>query len=143
MIEWIKSHEAAVWWIACGSLLMFLSAPILVPLLVARIPSDYFVRREHGEKKRAARHGVVRWVLLIGRNLLGYVFIVAGILMLVTPGQGMLTILIGLTLVNFPRKYRLERWIVSRRPVLRSVNWLRRRAGRPPLSLEGDSDQSG
>jgi hypothetical protein len=81
--------------------------------------------------------------LLIGRNLLGYVFIVAGILMLVTPGQGMLTILIGLTLVNFPRKYRLERWIVSRRPVLRSVNWLRRRAGCPPLSLESDSDQSG
>jgi len=80
--------------------------------------------------------------LLIGKNVLGYAFIVAGIIMLVLPGQGMLTILIGITLVNFPGRYRLERWFVSRRPVLRSINWLRRRAGQPPLSLEGDSDQA-
>jgi hypothetical protein len=72
---------------------------------------------------------------LIGRNALGYVFIVVGIVMLVIPGQGVLTIVIGIMLLNFPGKYRLERWLVVRRPVLRSINWLRRRSKRNPLVL--------
>lgn len=143
MVEWIESHETAIWWLAGGSLLMFLAAPILIPLLVARIPHDYFSQRRRQRKEGPDRRSVVRWGVLIAKNLLGYVFIVVGILLLVLPGQGMLTILIGVTLVNFPGKYRLGRWIVSRRPVFRSVNWLRRRAGRPPLSLEDDSDPPG
>jgi len=142
VVEWIKSHEAALWWIAGGSVVMFIASPIVVPLLVARIPFDYFAHRKRHRKQGAGQHSVVRVALLIGKNVLGYAFIVAGIIMLVLPGQGMLTILIGITLVNFPGRYRLERWFVSRRPVLRSINWLRRRAGQPPLSLEGDSDQA-
>jgi len=69
-------------------------------------------------------------VLLIGKNLLGCVIIVAGIVMLVLPGQGILTILAGIMLLDFPGKYRLLRWIVARPQVLRTLNWLRRRAGR-------------
>jgi UPF0716 family protein affecting phage T7 exclusion len=75
-------------------------------------------------------------MLVIAKNLLGYIFVVAGILMLMLPGQGFLTILIGITLIDFPGKYALERWIVSHGSVLRSINWIRRQAGRPPLVLE-------
>ena len=53
------------------------------------------------------------------------------------PGQGIFTILIGVMLLNFPGKYQLEQWIVARRPVLHSINWLRRRAGRAALVLDG------
>jgi len=53
--------------------------------------------------------------------------------MLVLPGQGLLTILAGLVLLHFPRKHELLRWIVSRPAVLASANWVRHRAGRPPL----------
>ena len=56
-----------------------------------------------------------------------------GIAMLVLPGQGLLTIVVGIVLLNFPGKYRLERWLATRSPVWRSLNWLRRRAGRPEL----------
>ena len=80
-------------------------------------------------------HPVARGILLAGQNLLGYTFIVEGIAMLVLPGQGMLTILVGIILSDFPSKYKLERWVVTRRPVSRSVNWLGRRAERPPLVL--------
>jgi hypothetical protein len=73
---------------------------------------------------------------VVAKNLLGYILIVAGILMLVLPGQGTWTIVVGIMLLNFPGKYKLERWIVSRGPVLRSINWVRRRAGRDPLVLE-------
>jgi hypothetical protein len=74
--------------------------------------------------------------LIVGKNLLGYVLVFAGLLMLFLPGQGVVTILIGITLVDFPGKYRFERWVVSQGPVLRSINRLRKRAGRPPLFLE-------
>ena len=50
-----------------------------------------------------------------------------------TPGQGLLTLLVGLLLMNFPGKYRLERWLVGRRGVLTALNWLRRRGGHPPF----------
>jgi hypothetical protein len=82
-------------------------------------------------------------MLLTAKNLLGYILIAAGIVMLVLPGQGTLTILIGILLVDFPGKYRLERWVVGRGPVLQSINWFRRRAGRPPLLLEKEETEGG
>jgi hypothetical protein len=79
------------------------------------------------------QHPVLRPIYLIAKNLLGLVLIIAGIAMLVLPGQGLLTIVVGVVLMNFPGKYRLERWLATRRPVWRSLNWLRRRASRPEL----------
>ena len=69
------------------------------------------------------------------KNLGGYALVGAGVAMLVLPGQGLLTILIGLGLIDFPGKREFERWIVCRRPVGRALNWMRRRAHRPPLVL--------
>jgi hypothetical protein len=66
---------------------------------------------------------------------LGVTFIIAGLAMLVLPGQGILTILVGMMLLNFPGKYQIERWLVTRRPVARSINWLRRRANKGPLQV--------
>jgi hypothetical protein len=56
--------------------------------------------------------------------------------MLVLPGQGLLTIILGITLMNFPGKYRLERWLVSRGSTLKLINYLRRRRGKPALVLD-------
>ncbi|NIV30742.1 MAG: hypothetical protein GWN58_14950, partial [Anaerolineae bacterium] len=75
------------------------------------------------------RHPVMGLVVLVLKNLLGLVLLVAGVAMLVLPGQGLLTIVIALTLLNFPGKYHLERWVVSRPPVYRAINWIRRRRG--------------
>ena len=58
----------------------------------------------------------------------------------VLPGQGLLTILIGISLVNFPGKYRLERYLVSRRWAQRSLNWVRKRGGKPPFELTRDDE---
>jgi hypothetical protein len=59
--------------------------------------------------------------------------------MLLLPGQGLLTILVGILITEFPGKYRLARWIITRRRVLSAINWLRKRAGREPLRVEGDA----
>jgi hypothetical protein len=55
--------------------------------------------------------------------------------MLFTPGRGFLTLPAGLLLMNFPGKCRLERWLVQRPGMLRSLNWLRTRRGKPPFRL--------
>ena len=137
MIEWIQNNETAFWWLVASTIITFIATLIAVPILVVRIPPDYFSRRKRHRKPWANHHPVVRAILLIGKNALGFLLIVAGIIMLVLPGQGIFTILIGIMLLNFPGKYRLERWIAARRPVLRSINWLRRRAGRAPLVPDG------
>ena len=62
----------------------------------------------------------------------------AGIAMLVLPGQGVLAILIGIMLLDVPGKYRFERWLVMRPPVWRAVAWLRTKAGKDPLTLRHD-----
>jgi len=120
-----------------ASIITFVTTLVIVPMLVVRIPSDYFSHREGGKTSSYSyQHPVIKGILLIGKNVLGYVFVMVGIVMLFIPGQGILTILVGLTLMNFPGKYRLGRWLIVRRPVLRSINWLRQRSKRNPLILD-------
>lgn len=136
MLELIRAHEAAIMWIAGTSIVAFIATLIAVPLLVVRIPSDYFAHGRRPRRRWANRHQLVRGVLLAGKNLLGYMLFAAGIAMLVLPGQGILTMLLGFILVDLPGKYRFERWLIARPLVLRSINLLRRRAGHDPLVLE-------
>lgn len=59
----------------------------------------------------------------------------AGLLLLVIPGQGVLTMVIGLILIDFPGKYHLERGLMQRKHVLKTVNWLCARRQEPPLDF--------
>jgi len=77
----------------------------------------------------------VRVTLIAAKNLLGAVLIAAGVAMIFLPGQGLATILIGVMLMDFPGKRRLEVWLISRRPVHKATTWIRARRGRPPLRL--------
>jgi len=136
MPEWVINNETAMLWLAAFSVISFVGTLAIVPVLIIRIPSDYFAdTRRHRWDPWAHRHPVMRWGLLIGKNLLGWVIILLGIAMLVLPGQGVLTILIGMILINFPGKYRLERWFVTRGPVLKTINLIRQRSGREPLDI--------
>ena len=77
-------------------------------------------------------------VLCILRNLVGYLLIGLGVILTLpgVPGQGLLTILMGVLLIDFPGKHRAEWWLLTRRGVLKTVNKLRARVGRPPLLTE-------
>ena len=136
MFEWLANNETLVWWLASVSIIGFVATLALVPVLIIRIPTDYFSNtRRHGWDPWGQSHPVMRWSLLVGKNLLGWVVILLGIAMLVLPGQGILTIVIGMILINFPGKYRLERWIITRDSVLRAINAIRKRSGRAPLEI--------
>ena len=132
-LDFITKNETLLWMLGIVSLITFLASLIIIPWLVVRIPVDYFAEKKRHRMPWANQHPVVRWTLLIIKNLFGVVFIILGIAMLVLPGQGLLTILIGIIFLNFPGKYRLERWLIQLKPVHRAVDWLHHRAGKEPL----------
>ena len=135
MLEWIKSHDTALWWLGALSAATFVGTLVAVPILVVRIPTDYFLPRRRRPRRRDSRHPRPYLAATIAKNLVGFVLVLAGVAMLVLPGQGVITILIGIMLMNFPGKVRLEKWIVRRRAVLRAINWMRSKADHPALRL--------
>lgn len=143
MPDWLDNHAVLLGWLATLSAVTFVGTLIVIPMLVVRIPEDYFL--PHRRRRRLPwweQHLALRLIALMVKNLVGWLFIVAGLAMLVLPGQGLLTIGVGLILIDFPGKYRLERWLARRRPLIRAMNWTRSRAGRPPLRVAG-SRQAG
>lgn len=136
--DWSSENSSILWWVGATSLALLLLTPIAVTWLVVRLPTDYFVN----ERRRlfvSGNHGVLRSMLLILKNLLGILLVAAGLIMLVMPGQGVLAIVMGILLVDFPGKSRLERWLVTRRHIWRSINWLRRRIQKPELQRPADN----
>jgi hypothetical protein len=124
-------------WILLAIILIpFFATLIVVPWIVIRIPPDYFNKPERHSSFVKGSFSPVYYFLILLKNLIGIVILLMGILMLILPGQGILTILIGMLLLDFPGKYKCERWFVSRKPVLRSVNWLRRKRSRPELQIK-------
>ncbi|MCB1609535.1 MAG: hypothetical protein KDI71_21435 [Xanthomonadales bacterium] len=137
MEAWIAEHQALLWWSGVASAVMFVGSLIVVPILVVRLPEDYFSREDDPELRAFGTHPLMRLLWIVLKNLLGLIFLIAGVLMLVLPGQGLLTMLMGLMLLSLPGKRRAVHWMLHRGSILRAMNWLRQRAHRPPLRLEG------
>ena len=118
-----------------ASLVSLVLTIVLLPAIVLHLPADYFVRDRRQPVYQKKGHPVLRGAVNLFKNLLGLLFIVAGILMLVLPGQGLITILVGLVIANFPGKYRLEQ-ILLRQPVIsRTLARLRKKAHRQPFQM--------
>ena len=107
-----------------------------MPLIARRIPADYFTYDRRPLSRFAEHHWLLRIGLRITKNLLAIVLLVAGVAMLVLPGQGLLTILVGFLLLEAPGKYRIEKWLVRRRVIAGPINWLRKRKGIEPLRFD-------
>ncbi len=115
------------------SLLILVLTLVLLPVIVARLPVDYFSRIRGDKSAPATRRTIGSLFLLCCRNLLGALLVILGLLMLVTPGQGLLTLFVGLMLMNYPGKRALERWLARRNGAMEGLNWLRRKSGQPLL----------
>jgi hypothetical protein len=132
--QWIKEHEMELAWLGGFGLFFFLGSLITMPLLIIGMAEDFFVRAE-----KAFPRTLFRQILHILKNVVGYGLIAAGVLMLILPGQGLLTIAVGVSLIDFPGKRRLEIRLVRIRQVATSIAWIRGVAGRPPLQIPGSS----
>ncbi len=115
------------------SLIMFLGSLLSLPFLVSLIPADYFQYPEPYKVHHAFKHPVIRLIIISIKNILGWLLIFAGITMLVLPGQGLITLVMGTLLINFPGKRNVERKLVSKHSIMRAINWLREKRGKAPL----------
>ena len=112
------------------SAVMFVLSLVLLPWFLNKIPTDYFTRARDPDPWH-----VIMQPRAIVRNIFGLAIVSAGIAMLVLPGQGLLTILIGLATMQFPGKFELEKWIVTRKGVLEGINWVRTKSGKTALKV--------
>ena len=134
--QWIGENQMLLTGIGISSLLLSIASLILLPWLVAQIPYDYFAHDRREPTKWKELHPLFRFTVLLLKNIVGFILLLAGVAMLVLPGQGLLSILMGLVLMDYPGKFRFERRIVSRPKLLQFINWLRRKQKQPPLVLE-------
>ena len=109
---------------------------VITGAIVIRLPADYFSTPRQPRLWLGA-HPILRGAGLVLKNLAGGLVVVFGVVLAApgVPGPGVLTILIGMALMDFPGKRRLERWVIGRPGALDTVNRLRGRYGRPPLVL--------
>lgn len=135
LLTWLREYQGLLEWLAGLSLLMFVVTLVVFPLVIIFLPEDYFIRDQRDPAHQKRQHPAVWLTLTILKNILGVVLIFVGAAMLVLPGQGLLAMLLGATLVNFPGKYALERRLVTRPAVARTLNKIRKSAGRDQLKI--------
>jgi len=115
------------------SVLMFFGTILIIPVILIRLPVDYFL---HDEERvwMAGYHPILRYAGLIVKNTVGLIFLLAGIAMHVLPGQGLLTMVIGVSLLDFPGKRTIEHRLLTKPMVFQAMNAIRKRFGKPPFS---------
>ncbi|MEZ5977915.1 MAG: PGPGW domain-containing protein [Planctomycetota bacterium] len=133
VLEWLRGHGPLLEWLGTASVVMFVGSVLLLPVVAARIPADFFVAPEAPPSPFARHHPVLRVLLHVVKNVVGAVLLLGGIAMLVLPGQGLLTILAGLFLLDLPGKRAVERRVVANDRIRHGIDWLRARAGAGPL----------
>ena len=118
-------------------LVTFAISLAIVSFIMVKIPADYF-RKDKPRELWSDKPSIVRFLLVFVKNLLGLLLVALGIVMSIpgVPGQGILTILLGIMLLDFPGKRDLEHRLVSQPRVLNTINKLRHKFGKDNLVLE-------
>lgn len=117
-----------------GSLLLSFAA---IAIVMVKIPANYF-SSHYKQDFLPNSPWIVRWGAVLAKNVFGVFLIILGILLSLpgVPGQGILTILLGLIMIDIPGKRPLEAKIINRPAVLAAANRLRERYGKPPLIMD-------
>ena len=131
IFEWLSDHEMLLAILGGSGLLLFVGTLLAIPIIIAYMPEDYFVRIARGNRSR----NPFRHFLHILKNILGAFLMVAGVIMLLLPGQGILTIVIGFSLVDFPGKQRLQLRTVQLPKIRQSIEWIRQKVHHKPLLI--------
>lgn len=122
-------------WSSLFAIIGFMVGVALAAAAVVCLPADYFDPAPAAVARAAAAHPLHRWTLFLVRNVVGAALVVVGIALLFLPGQGLLTLLFGLMLVDFPGKRALVGKLLARPHVMSAANRWRAKFGKPPLRV--------
>jgi hypothetical protein len=110
------------------SVAMFVGSLVAIPVLVRRLRPDHFARPPEPRSLPAK----------ILRNGLGALLVAAGIAMLVLPGQGIIAIIFGISIMDLPIKDRILRRLLTQKKIQEGVQRIRSKAGKPPLVIPAE-----
>jgi hypothetical protein len=130
-------QRGGLWWGLALSVGAAIVSFAVVVAIVVGWPADRF-KGEHDTRPGVRPHIVLHVLAVVSRNVGGALLVILGLIMALpgVPGQGLLTALIGLSLLSFPGKRRLERRFIRMPALFRGVNKLRARFHRPPLEID-------
>lgn len=131
--QWLMANPVIIELIFLGSLLLMIASIGIVVMAIVRMEADYFVASSPSPASWRSRHPVLRISIKAAKNLTGLGLLIVGLGLLVLPGQGLLTIIVGIGFLEFPGKRKIEQRMIRERHVKDTINWIRTKAGKPPI----------
>ena len=133
IVAWLMGYSSILIGLGGLSVLILVFSIAGMGWFIAQIPEDYFIHDKRQAKHWNKYSSQARIAIIIFKNIFGGIMLVGGLFLLVLPGQGLLTIIIGLLLIDYPGKFQLEQKIISIPSIFRSLNWFRAKARKPNL----------
>ena len=141
MFEFLSDFVSGLTWqkVVVGALIFLASFFInlgIVSFILVKLPADHF-SKSRKTKFWAGPRPAIHAVKVIGKNIGGLLLVALGIVLSLpgVPGQGLLTVLLGIMLLDFPGRHRLEQKLLSKPSIVNTINRLRKRFDKPPLQL--------
>ena len=113
-----------------SSIFLFIITPLIIPLVIRNMKPDYFLRVSEAGVERSSARTFFYYLWHIVKNVLGLIFLMTGFILLFVPGQGILTMIAGMILLDFPGKHRMINRLARGDRIRRGLNWIRRKTGR-------------
>ena len=137
IISWSSMNSDLLFLLGSLSIFILIISVFMMVLIISFLPEDYFKSENRSliSSVQNSRYPLLKLLVLITKNFFGVLLLLSGILMLVLPGQGILTIITGLVFMDYPGKYKFERKLLRQKGVINSINWIRSRLSKPSLKV--------
>ena len=137
IISWSSMNSDLLFLLGSLSIFILIISVFMMVLIISFLPEDYFKSENRNliSSVQNSRYPLLKLLVLITKNFFGVWLLLSGILMLVLPGQGILTIITGLVFMDYPGKYKFERKLLRQKGVINSINWIRSRLSKPSLKV--------
>ena len=137
IISWSSMNSDLLFFLGSLSIFILIISVFMMVLIISFLPEDYFKSENRNliSSVQNSRYPLLKLLVLITKNFFGVLLLLSGILMLVLPGQGILTIITGLVFMDYPGKYKFERKLLRQKGVINSINWIRSRLSKPSLKV--------
>ena len=137
IISWSSMNSDLLFLLGSLSIFILIISVFMMVLIISFLPEDYFKSENRNliSSVQNSKYPLLKLLVLITKNFFGILLLLSGILMLVLPGQGILTIITGLVFMDYPGKYKFERKLLRQKGVINSINWIRSRLSKPSLKV--------
>lgn len=135
----IAEYGYLIKWLGIVSTFTFLASLFCIPWIIYKLKDDYFLHL-HKQHKKEDEHPLLFILLRLLRYLMGSILLSAGILMLFLPGQGLLTMILGLSLLDFPAKQRAVDSLLQLQSLRKALNWIRDKEDKKPFIFPEAND---